>query len=150
MTVYSDELYHHGIKGMHWGVRKQRPTSSLGSRFRAGIRKTRIKAQRRRSAAVARKTKARRAEILKDPVKLNKHKNEFSNEEIKKALERFDLEKKLSQASRDQIQKGADWIGVYSKYATNTYVTANQVNNIVSLMTGKPLFPGKNSKKKDG
>ncbi len=150
MTTNTDELYHHGIKGMRWGVRKQRESSSLGSRFRAQIKKKKLSMQRKSQAYKARKTRARRAEILKDPVKLNKHKNEFSNEEIKKALERFDLEKKLSQASRDQIQKGADWIGVYSKYATNAYVTANQVNNIVSLLTGEPLFPGKNSKKKDG
>ena len=31
--TYSDELYHHGVKGMRWGFRKQRPTGN-------GIRRT--------------------------------------------------------------------------------------------------------------
>lgn len=31
--TYESELYHHGVRGMHWGVRKQRETSG-GRRYR--------------------------------------------------------------------------------------------------------------------
>ena len=35
MIYYTNELSHHGVKGMKWGVRKQR--QSLGGRARRGL-----------------------------------------------------------------------------------------------------------------
>lgn len=153
-TNYADELYHHGVKGMRWGVRKDRGSSSLRSKFGAAIKKKRALmkerraerraiAKQRRSERKAKKEAARRAEILSSPVKLLEHKDEFSNEEIKKALERFDLEDRLySAASSQRIKRGAEWFKQTNSYATNLYNTANQANNFVSLVTGRPLFPG--------
>ena len=130
---YTDELYHHGVKGMRWGVRKQRESSSLRSKFGAAIKRRRAIARQRhqerkalasqrRQERKAKKEEARRADILSHPVKLLEHKNEFSNDEIKKALERYDLEQKLYvAASTRNIQKGEEWMKHASAYATNTY-----------------------------
>lgn len=143
-TNYADELYHHGVKGMRWGVRKQRERSSLGSRFRASVK-------RKVREAKERKITARRNRILKDPVQLNKHRDEFSNDEIKQALARFDLEEKLVNASVTRIQRGAKWFSQAADYTTDVYITANQIDNIVGLLTGKYLFPGQpDSKRRKG
>ena len=35
--IYKDELYHHGVKGMKWGVRKERSTSTGGDKKKKGL-----------------------------------------------------------------------------------------------------------------
>ena len=44
MQVYSDELYHFGVKGMKWGVRKDtRAKQNIGKHSKSSTRKRRIK-----------------------------------------------------------------------------------------------------------
>lgn len=38
MTVYSDDLYHHGIKGQKWGVRRGPPYPIEDTIMRTGTR----------------------------------------------------------------------------------------------------------------
>lgn len=57
----SDELYHHGVKGMHWGVRKQ--TRQIRKLYRKNIRD-------QRKLGRLQRYKSRRKEHLIDPVGL--------------------------------------------------------------------------------
>lgn len=57
----SDELYHHGVKGMHWGVRKQ--TRQIRKLYRKNIRD-------QRKLDRLQRYKRRRKEHLIDPVGL--------------------------------------------------------------------------------
>ena len=40
---YSDNLYHHGVKGMKWGVRKNRRRNSRGRQIRRFLNDPRVK-----------------------------------------------------------------------------------------------------------
>ena len=77
MDLGDDFLEHHGIKGMHWGIRRYQ--NKDGSLTPAGL--------------------ARKKRILQDPKKLAKHLNEFSETEINDALKRFETANKLRSAT---------------------------------------------------
>ena len=75
-TVLTDELKHHGIKGMKWGVRKDRDGGS--SRRRS----------KRQAADEAKATRKRRNRTTSA--------ERLSNEELQKRVKRLELEKKYN------------------------------------------------------
>lgn len=112
IVVREKELYHHGVKGMKWGIRKDRKSS--GSRKRS----------------------RHESEDYKESRKIKKkHVIEMSNEELRKLNKRMDLEQNYHRLNPSAIQRGMKFVGAVAG-ATGT-VLALQSNGDRLIKLGK-------------
>ena len=98
MYRHNNELYHWGIKGMKWGVRRYQ--NSDGSYTSAGKK-------RRKSRTNGWSDDAKEAGQLK-----KKKLNQMSNAELQKLNKRQELENKYRQNNKSSIAKGIAIVGV--------------------------------------
>ena len=98
MYRHNNELYHWGIKGMKWGVRRYQ--NSDGSYTSAGKK-------RRKSRTNGWSDDAKEAGQLK-----KKKLNQMSNAELQKLNKRQELENKYHQNNKSSIAKGIAIVGV--------------------------------------
>lgn len=136
---HDEFLEHYGVKGMKWGVRKSyEKAKTLWNSKLSDIKKKKTQKKRtnslkkaRKKAAATRKKNAQfkknRSTILKSPTKLLKNKDRFTNDEIRDALNRFDLEKRLADASKNQMSIGKTYLDTIWQTMNSGAITYNQV-----------------------
>ena len=116
MYRHNNELYHWGIKGMKWGVRRYQ--NSDGSYTSAGKK-------RRKSRTDGWSDDAKEAGQLK-----KKKLNQMSNAELQKLNKRQELENKYRQNNKSSIAKGIAIVGVTAAALgtlNNLYINGDNV-----------------------
>lgn len=172
----NDELYHHGIKGQRWGVRRyQNPDGSLTA---AGVRRYGTVENFNRSV-----TKKGVIQYAKDKRKMKKLRqireqkkaweeekeriinsgdkkaiasiqHELNDEQIARAVNRIAFNESVNGVQKTRLEKGAEFIDKYANTAANLgkYAqTAQQIFNAVDafnkLKKGQPLPKNDNKNK---
>lgn len=166
--MYPDELYHHGILGQKWGVRRfQNRDGSLtdAGKKRYGInpimaiKDARTKSKRKKALEKARKTRElnkiakediteKKKEWVKSAKTLSEHIDEFTNEEISEALTRLRLLDQVEEMKFNRVKRGVNYISQFG----NTAKSINEISKMISTVnkTYNDLFPKDNSSSNNG
>lgn len=107
------ELYHHGVKGMKWGVRKK-------ERKLSRIRKKAGKRSWSEDAKIA-------AEIR------TKNPKQMSNAEMRKLNERTRLEREYNQLNPSTINRGLSYVGKTAAIMGTALSLYNNSNQIIKI-----------------
>ena len=110
--MYENELMHHGVLGMRWGVRKDR---SLGGSYQ-------------------RAHKSRMSEDAREAKQIKKKKvSQMSNAELKKLNTRQELERKYSQMNPSVIQKGMKFVAATAGTMGTVVALKNNGSQVIAM-----------------
>lgn len=119
-----DELYHYGVKGMKWGIRRtpaqlghktgSKKKKSTGSDVKSFVKKTGSKAA---NAIKNHRAASKQKKAAKQEAKRAKKKpiSEMSDEELRRRVQRLQLEQQYRQLSPQKISAGRAFINVVGK-----------------------------------
>ena len=124
MEPWRQELYHHGIKGMKWGVR--RTPEQLGHRTVKNPKNGRNTADDKKKAEMQAASKNRRL---------------LSTEEIRNRIERIKLERQLKDLTDEELTPGRkfvkDVMSNTGKKVISTVATGATLYAVKAAFTGK-------------
>lgn len=132
----SDELFHYGVKGMRWGVRKSRPTSGGTKKSKKKSLFSKMSDKKKKAAKAKEKSK----EETQEPEK-KKSVKDMSDAELRVKISRLQLEKQYADLSRqtEPVSKGKKFVeGIMTKSGENigtqltTYVMGTAVNKALA------------------
>lgn len=107
-----DILAHYGVKGMKWGVRKDRSGSSQGPLAKRKAKRAEAKAQKEADRARPDSEDATNANQIKRTAK-NAGLSKLSNQELETVIKRMRLEQALVQLSTPTKNDGESFIETY-------------------------------------
>ena len=158
--ISDGKLYHHGILGMKWGVRRFQTKS--GSLTSAGKKRYQTreeqKVQKKRAKALEKARETRKTNAEKEAEKqkilrsgkaedILKIKDSLSNEELSRAIDRISLEQRLtSLANKPESSKGKEFVtkhlgeaGKKVLWDTTVDLTAQAVKTIMAKKVNQIL-----------
>lgn len=120
----NNELYHYGVLGMHWGVR--RTPEQLGHRTKSSgsVRsaKARVRVNKKKAGSTkpmtAEEKEAKKKEVMDshDPMQVYANKDLFSDAELRSVHTRLLMEKQIKDLTPKQKNKGAEYIDAAIKW----------------------------------
>lgn len=140
---HTDELYHHGVKGMKWGRRLyQRTDGSLTALGRLRYGKKSNEKPRTDSDRVEtleeKKTRILKSHSAKD---IYQNKDLFTDKEIQDAYNRLNNEKNIKSLIPAEVSKGKKFIDAYINSADTIKKVVDSSSNLYnSYVKGKELI----------
>lgn len=104
-----DHLSHHGVKGMKWGIRRNRKKSSSSS------------------------SKSADKQIKKDRKNDLKKRRTMSNDELRKRIERLKLEREYKSLTKEDIEPGRKFVSDFMSSAGKKTLTVAAAGGLAYL-----------------
>lgn len=143
----TNELTHHGVKGMKWGIRKRQYSSGSSSKRKKSSKRSLLSMFKRNKKTSNTQSSTRKTQQEQTKKKINI--SELSDAELQKIVDRMRLENTYSQLNPKQITIGERIVKAMSDGAISGLQNATQ-NTVSTFLTNamKDMMEDSSSKNK--